>query len=88
MSSTAKIFAAITLAIPTGDTHMIASTILMITWRNCDVRDIGISGSSFHLIDCAKNGDKLLSRAAQGAQDSSKGKAEEYHSESVCSWPE
>ena len=33
MSSTAKILAAITLAIPTGETHMIASTILMITWR-------------------------------------------------------
>ena len=42
----------------------------------------------FDLIDCAKNGDKLLSRAAQGAQDSSKGKAEEYHSQSVCSRPE
>ena len=42
----------------------------------------------YYLIDCAKNCDKLLSRAAQGAQDSSKGKAEEYHSKSVCSWPE
>ena len=29
-------------------------------------------------MNCAKNGDKLLSRGAQGAQDSSKGKAEEY----------
>ena len=60
----------------------------MITWRNCDARDVGISGQSFDLIDRAKNADKLLSRAAQGAQDSSEGKAEEYHSESVCSWPE
>ena len=31
MSSTARIFAAITLAIPMGETHMIANTILMIT---------------------------------------------------------
>ena len=46
MSSTAKILAAITLAIPTGETHMIASTILMITWRNCDARDDVISGQS------------------------------------------
>ena len=33
ISSTAKILAAIMLAIPTGETHMMASTILMITWR-------------------------------------------------------
>ena len=31
MSSTARIFAAITLAIPTGETHMIAKTILIMT---------------------------------------------------------
>ena len=41
-----------------------------------------------HINDCAKNADKLLARGAQGAQDSSKGKAEEYHSKSVCSRPE
>ena len=66
ISSTARIFAAITLAIPTGDTHMIAKTILMITWVTSDKKEPPHL-EYIHLINGSKNADKLFAGIAEGS---------------------
>ena len=89
ISATPRILAAMTLAMPTGETHMISSTILMITWKlsglgdqeTAERRKLG------DLVNDAEEVDEGTPGGSEGAEDGAEGQAEEYHAQGVRPGP-